>query len=206
MTSITENIGDVQISQTKGEKKRHIINSRDIPVNQTTIENGIFIPFKTAIDGVTGKEVVSSWVEVKGEIIDKGHNMLDELEKKKIEEDPHSYEFNKTKRLSPSEQDRYETGKMYIMILENLINNHEPVPLTQNIVDRALNVTDKEIDQIKKEIASLRDQKKIKEVFKPRLGERKGFNADIVSEYLDRRDDQKEADAKAAMSRKNSSS
>lgn len=182
--------------------KSHIVNSRVLPIDQRTREDSIFVPYKTAIDERTGKRVISSWREVDAEKIEKKPDTLAMLEEERLKKNPRDYEFFKTDRLGPFKA-KYEENRMYLLMFERYNNPGKTVFLTHDMVDKALNMSSGELEEIKKKINILREAKKqIVKMPKITPRDRMGFNANIVSEYLDRKDDEREEEARKEKKRR----
>lgn len=191
MPEINEKKGDVNTSNIGGENKPLVVNSTFIPVSQSPNDNGEWLPFKKA-KNPDGQEIVSSWVWSDSKNIPESKkDNLDELQQKKFEDDPYYYENTKTLHMSELDKDKYSQNKMYLLELERLKNEGKPVILVQNIIDRALNISEGEIELVKKQIEKLREARKNPVAYShPKLGERQGFNADIISKKMEEKEAQ----------------
>jgi DNA-directed RNA polymerase subunit H (RpoH/RPB5) len=194
---------EATIAHPLENNKHHIVNSRDLPINQRTGEDRIFIPYKTAIDERTGKEVTSSWIEVGAEKVVKKPDKLEALEEERLNKDPRYFEFVKTKYLSNHDESKYKEKRMHVLENERLKNNGLPMPITNDMVNKALNMSDGELEELKRENKNLKEAlKQVVKMPKIKPSERGNYNAGIISEYLDKKDDEREEEAREEKKRR----
>ena len=189
--------GQPEKPQITSNKEQPIIVNFAAGMPNPLDDKGGWIPHRYAVKD--GKSIIASWRweedARKGPILDE---KLEKLEEEKIKKDPSYYERRRIAHMSPNEEKKYKDRKRFVWELARLKNNEKQVPLSREIIDQSLNIDDEGLDEVKKEIVQFgRARKSVpRQNIKPRFFE--GTNAGIISEAMEKRDEQKEENYRKA--------